>query len=331
MHSRDSSIQIVDMSDFDELADFADLFTVPPTAKSPYSARPDSMGFPSGIQLELDLFDDGFERVSVGSSASSISGSSRAGRTTRSGSNPGSRGMMVGQFPRFVRVFYPRSRSAKLNSYGNINLSELDLDDDLISPTLPSFELTRRVSRDQMGLDETISKASSPIVLQMRREGTSTSTTDARVAESVVTRTRVHHGGRPTSLTATVRPRRASTGGGVSDWISLYNDPQTPTAIVDLERMARGFPSIPRSVGEEEEEEEEEGDEEERGIDGSSDAVSRDQRRGMKGWIDHDRLDSIASWQRQCCECDVSIAGGLCVCPFPCSCSRSSPRITGVL
>ena len=56
------------MSDFDELADFADLFTVPPTAKSPYSARPESMAYPSGIPLELDMFDedDGFRRYGVG-------------------------------------------------------------------------------------------------------------------------------------------------------------------------------------------------------------------------------------------------------------------------
>ena len=68
MHSRDSSVQILEMSDFDELADFADLFTVPPTAKSPYSARPESMAYPSGIPLELDMFDedDGFRRYGVG-------------------------------------------------------------------------------------------------------------------------------------------------------------------------------------------------------------------------------------------------------------------------
>ena len=60
------------MSDFDELADFADLFTVPPTScsskfstRSPFSAtrtatssRSESKGYPSGIPLELDLFDD---------------------------------------------------------------------------------------------------------------------------------------------------------------------------------------------------------------------------------------------------------------------------------
>ena len=97
--------------------------------------------------------------------------------------------------------------------------------------------------------------------------------------------------GRPASLAATLRPRRASTG----DWASLY-DPQTPTAIVDLERMARGFPSIPRSVGEEDIEEE-------------TDEVV--EAKGLIGSLDHDRLNSIANWQRQCCELNPSFR------PFP--------------
>ena len=67
-------------------------------------------------------------------------------------------------------------------------------------------------------------------------------------------------------------------------------DPQTPTAIVDLERMASGFPLIPCEVGEEVEE------------DGLS--VETGCLAGCKG-LDHDRLDSITSWQRNCCESHV--------------------------
>jgi hypothetical protein len=88
--------------------------------------------------------------------------------------------------------------------------------------------------------------------------------------------------GRPASLAATLRPRRASTG----DWASLY-DPQTPTAIVDLERMARRLPLIPRSVGEEDADE------------GTDEVIGA---KGLMGSLDHDRFDSIANWQRQCCK-----------------------------
>lgn len=97
MHSRESSIQILDMSDFDELADFADLFTVPPTStsskfsssRSPLSPavaststssvfRPESIAYPSGIPLELDLFDDEAEYLHR-ASPSSESGESGSG------------------------------------------------------------------------------------------------------------------------------------------------------------------------------------------------------------------------------------------------------------
>lgn len=98
MHAREPSSQILEMSDFDELADFADLFTVPPSSssskfsRSPFSARstaasssrPESIAYPSGIPLELDLFDDedeyvrGAGRISPGSE-SGAGGVQRAG------------------------------------------------------------------------------------------------------------------------------------------------------------------------------------------------------------------------------------------------------------
>ena len=289
MHSRDSSVQILDMSDFDELADFADLFTVPPTAKSPYSARPDSMAYPSGIPLELDMFDEdeGFRRYGVGRGKDS--------NVRLSGESPGlnPEGFFIGEshIIETRRTSTGYSRIIADGWQGLFTSPELDdLGDDLISPTLPSFDLTRRVSRDQTGSsDETGSTATGtsdsmvPIVFSA---GDATSGGGSKEIVSRLTMTR-KISGRPASLAATLRPRRASTG----DWASLY-DPQTPTAIVDLERMARGFPLVPRSVNE--------GDI----VDGTDEVM---EAKGMMGSLDLERFDSIANWQRQCCELELSL------------------------
>ena len=186
-------------------------------------------------------------------------------------------------------------------------------DDDGISPTLPTFDLRPRVSRDQTGArasspSSSCSRTSSsssdsmPIILQMTPGETTTQggdrgefllhqSLDCSSSKDLrgVCRPAPRYRSRPASLAATLRPRRASTGGGFSDWISMY-DPQTPTAIVDLERMASGFPLIPCGVDEEVEE------------DGLS--VETGCLAGCKG-LDHDRLDSITSWQRNCCESHV--------------------------
>lgn len=178
-------------------------------------------------------------------------------------------------------------------------------DDDSISPTLPTFDLRPRVSRDQTGIraasssqsrsqacssssssraggsSSACSSDSMPIILQMT-PGETIVVPDQSLGSSSKDLRRPASRYRPASLAATLRPRRASTGGGLADWIS-FGDPQTPTNIVDLERMASGFPSIPRGVDEEEEEDAQSGE------------------TGCKR-LEHDRLDSITSWQRNCCE-----------------------------
>lgn len=191
--------------------------------------------------------------------------------------------------------------------------TELNMDkDDSISPTLPTFDMRTRVSRDQTEIrapspssSSTSASSSSlgsmPIILEMRpgetilerhddamqRENSfGSSSKDPRGGAAAGRSSRYRS--RPASLATTLRPRRASTGAGLSDWISMY-DPQTPTAIVDLERMASGFPLIPQGVDEEEDVED--------GLSGGTSRVT-----GLPRGLDHDRLDSITSWQRDCCE-----------------------------
>lgn len=191
--------------------------------------------------------------------------------------------------------------------------TELNMDkDDSISPTLPTFDMRTRVSRDQTEIrapspsssstsTSSSSLGSMPIILEMRPGETILESHDdaMRREHSFGTASKDPRGGaaagrssryrsRPASLATTLRPRRASTGAGLSDWISMY-DPQTPTAIVDLERMASGFPLIPQGVDEEEDVED--------GLSGGTSRVA-----GLPRGLDHDRLDSITSWQRDCCE-----------------------------
>jgi hypothetical protein len=191
--------------------------------------------------------------------------------------------------------------------------TELNMDkDDSISPTLPTFDMRTRVSRDQTEIrapspsssstsTSSSSLGSMPIILEMRPGETILESHDdaMRREHSFGTASKDPRGGaaagrssryrsRPASLATTLRPRRASTGAGLSDWISMY-DPQTPTAIVDLERMVRGFPLIPQGVDEEEDIED--------GLSGGTSRVT-----GLPRGLDHDRLDSITSWQRDCCE-----------------------------